>query len=156
MRTILWPKLPILFRFHQFSPQMFFYCSRIQSKIPCAFSHHLFSLLQLWEFLSLSLFTMALIIFKSTVQVFYRTSLKFDLPIVFLWLDWGNGFGKKITKVKYPLHHVISGSVWFITDDVMLVYLIKMVSATLVHCKVIIFPFLYFVIWKWVTKSRPH
>ena len=50
------------------------------------------------------------------------------------------------------LHHSLSGEAQW-QHDFPEVILIKVMSAMLLHCKVTIFPFPYFILWEWVTKS---
>lgn len=103
------------------------------------FSHHVS--LEISDVLQSFLIFRDLDTLKDTDHLFSRIfSWSFLMVILELWL-----FPRKnITEVKCPFHHILSGhmtSTWLVTGDVDLGYLIKVVFARFLYCKVTIFPF---------------
>lgn len=118
-----------------------FYCSRIWPGYHVVFNHHV-SLVSsgLWQFLSLSLFFMTLIVLRNTGQVFCRISS------IWVCLCFSHSytelrvFRENNAEVKFPPHHIISGD---ITGDINLGHWVKVGYARFLHCKFSIFPFPY-------------
>lgn len=70
-------------------------------------------------------------------QAFRRTSLNLNLPNVFSWIDWPREFLWKLSQ-KCPSQCIILGptlSTLFITNNINLDNLVKVVSVRLLHCK---------------------
>lgn len=106
---LLVTKLQTLFGLYQFPLTSFFYPT-LGSHI--AFNHRV-SLVSsdLWQFVSLSLFLIALTLLNSTSWEFWRISLIWVCVMFFSWLDLGYGFlGRVPQELKWPFLHIISQS----------------------------------------------
>lgn len=92
----------------------------------------------LWQLLNPSLFCMTLTVLRSTALIPCRMFRNLGVSDIFPMIRLGLcDFGKNITEVKCPSHHILSGHMWYFhdaTENVNLYHLVKVVSTRSLYC----------------------
>lgn len=100
-----------------------------------------FTVFNLQLFLSLSLFTHEFDTLKSTEKAFCKMDPDLDFPSIFSSLDWGYGFGGRITQRQSAFSHHVRGTCYPHDLSLAMSTLLTRLAGIywLLHCKVIIF-----------------
>lgn len=123
---------------------MFNYCpffwARIQSRLwQCVYFFVSLVCTNWWPLLKLHV--LWLLLLKSTGQLFCRMLLSLDVSDIFSWLDSDHKFIWQWcyrNDVLFPMHHtkVYVVQIYFITNDIYLDHLLKVISSGFLHSKI--------------------
>lgn len=135
------------------------FCCRIWLKVPhCIYLSYDLSLL--W---SVTVFQSFFVFHDlDNLEEYWPGSLQ-NVPnlvclLLFSWLELDMSFGKNLTGVMCSSLHIILEGIWDphdIAGNVNIHHLVKVVFSRPIYYRVTIFPFLYSVLPKWITKSSP-